>query len=177
MRLILFLLFVALPLLELALLIKLGQVAGFWATLGLIVGTALLGSILLNRQGLGVMRRAAEALEHGKPPVAAVVDGVFLFIAGLLLVTPGLVSDTIGLLLFIPPLRRSIANAIFRLMLKSGDVHVATMRTTRRSTSGEQRPGGSRAGGVIIETEFERLDEHTIDPRRPDQSPPRNKGH
>jgi UPF0716 protein FxsA len=172
MRLVLFLVFIAVPLIELALIIKVGQVAGFWPTLSLIVGMAVLGTALLNRQGVAVLNRASEALAAGRPPVDAVVDGVFLFVAGLLLVTPGFVSDAIGLVLLIPPVRRAIARVALRELLKQGTVRTAAYtRTSSRSTSRPEPESGEPArerpgGGPVIETEFERLSEETIDPKR-----------
>lgn len=154
MRLFLFLLFVGLPLAELALIIKVGQVAGFWTTLGLIVGMAILGILLLQRQGLGVMRRASEALSAGKPPVAPLVDGVFLSAAALLLITPGFLSDILGLMLLVPPLRRGIARQMLRWMIGSGQVRMATYGAAHR-----RREGGGRGPSTVIDTEFERLDE------------------
>ena len=69
-RLLLGLALIALPVLELALLIKTGQVVGIWATLALLVLAALLGAVIMSRQGISVARRTREALALGKPPVA-----------------------------------------------------------------------------------------------------------
>lgn len=165
MRTILFLIFIAVPLLELAVLIKIGQTAGFWTTLGLVIGMAMLGTYLLNRQGLAVVRRASEAMASGRPPVDAVLDSVFLFAAGLLLVTPGFISDALGLVLLIPPVRRQIAKLVVAKILASPNVDITTYRREERW----QRPGGpdrQTEGNVVIETDFERLGEQTIDPRR-----------
>ena len=81
-RLVLGLAFIALPMLELALLIKTGQAIGFWATLGLLVGAAVLGGAIMSRQGISVVRRTQEAVAQGRPPVGPVLDGAFLLLAG-----------------------------------------------------------------------------------------------
>lgn len=166
MPIVLFLVFIAVPLIELALIIKVGQVMGFWVTLGLMVGMAILGSMMLRQQGLGVMRKAAEALSEGRPPVAAVIDSVFLFVAGLLMLTPGFLSDALGISLLIPPFRRWLGNAVIRHIATHGEVRVETYEHAR------YRPGATPSGrpdepthrprppvDVIIETDYQRLDD------------------
>lgn len=163
MPIVLFLVFIAVPMIELALIIKVGQTLGFWMTLALMIGMAIAGTAMLNRQGIGVMKKAAEALAEGRPPVAAVIDSVFLFVAGLLLVTPGFLSDILGLLLLIPPVRRWIASAAFRHMTKTGQVRVRTYqrgRWTETGPDGPSRPTHPPAE-IVIETDYERLDETT----------------
>jgi UPF0716 protein FxsA len=166
----LFLIFVAVPLLELALLIKLGQLIGFWPTIAIVVATAAFGTAILHHQGFAALRRAAASLNQGKPPVEPVLDGFMLMLAGTLLVAPGLITDCAGLLLLIPPLRKAIADWGLKRMLAAGTIHTTTWRTEeRRSTHG---PRPSDAGGPVIDGEFERLDEKTQDPRRPDNIAP-----
>src|SRR5512144_151178 len=97
LRVVLGCIFVALPLIELALLIKTGQVIGFWATMGIVIGTGLLGAQVVLRQSWTTVRAMQEALARGRPPVAPVLDGAFLLLAGALLITPGLISDSVGL--------------------------------------------------------------------------------
>ena len=167
MHLILFLIFIAVPLIELALIIKVGQLAGFWPTLGLLFGTAILGTALLNRQGMSVLQRASAALDQGKAPVGAVLDGAFLFMAGLLMITPGFLTDLVGLVLLIPPLRRPIARYVLSQMLGSGAVHVRRYEWHGETGAehGGPRPRPGPDGNVVIETEYERIDEPTADPR------------
>lgn len=160
MPIVLFLMLLAIPLIELALIIKVGQTLGFWMTIGLLFGMAALGTALLNRQGISAMRRASESLAAGRPPVGAAVDGLFLGVAALLLITPGFLSDILGLLLLIPPLRRLIASTLLRKLLDGGTVVV--YREEGRSWPGDAGgSGGHRDGpsgrGVVIETEYERV--------------------
>ena len=93
--------FIVVPVLELALLIKTGQLIGVWATVALVLTTALTGAVIVSRQSLSVVRRTLEALSEGRPPVAPVVDGLFLLVAGVLLLTPGLVTDIVALALLV----------------------------------------------------------------------------
>ena len=76
---------------------------------GLAVGAGILGAAILAHQGTSVVRRTQQALAQGRPPVAPVLDGVFQVLAGVLLITPGFLSDVLALLLLIPPVRRGLA--------------------------------------------------------------------
>jgi UPF0716 protein FxsA len=170
----LFLVLVAVPLLELALLIKLGQWIGFWLTILVIMATAVLGSWILHAQGFAAFRRATDALSDGRPPIEPVVDGMMLTIAGVLLLAPGLITDVAGLLLLIPPLRRWLGAAGFRRMLAAGTFRATVFTSDRRGGPANDtvRPGADAdqpapppGTGPVIEGEFERIDETTKDPK------------
>lgn len=100
------LIFVALPLIEIAVLIKVGEAIGFWPTMLWLVAAAVLGSIVIREQGLSVVGRAFDTMREGRIPLEPMLDSYVVIMAGLLLIVPGLISDAIGLLLLIPPLRR-----------------------------------------------------------------------
>ena len=100
------LLFVAFPLIEIAVLIKVGQAIGFWPTMLLLIAAAFLGAFVIREQGLSVVGRAVSAMREGRVPLAPMLDSYVVIMAGLLLIIPGLISDVIGLLLLIPPVRR-----------------------------------------------------------------------
>ncbi len=102
----LFLLFLAVPLLEIYLLIKAGTVIGALPTVALVVFTAVLGAFLLRLQGLSTMNRMRANMMQGKLPAMEIMEGAALLVAGGLLLTPGFFTDAIGFLLLIPPLRR-----------------------------------------------------------------------
>jgi len=108
-RLVVGLALIAVPVLELALLIKIGQWIGVWATAALVVATAFTGILIISQQSFTVMRRTLEAVSEGRPPVVQVLDGLFLTIAGALFLTPGLLTDVLALLLLVPPIRRAVA--------------------------------------------------------------------
>ena len=132
-----FLIFVAVPLLELALLIKVGQSIGFWSTMAIIVGTAALGVAVMRSHGLKAMQRAQASLAEGKPPVQSVVDGTFVLFAGLLLISPGLITDLAGLLLLIPPVRRLVGNWSMSRLLASGKARTWSYSTRSQSNADE----------------------------------------
>ncbi len=96
------LLFVALPLIEIAVLIKVGQAIGFWPTMLLLIAAAVLGSFVIRERGLSAASRAFEVMREGRIPIAPMLDSYVVIMAGLLLIIPGLVSDVIGLLLLVP---------------------------------------------------------------------------
>lgn len=93
------------PALEIAVFIVVGQQIGVIATLAMIFVTAVIGSALLRVQGFGLLRRIRNELDEGRIPDRELVHGVMILLAGVLLLTPGFVTDTIGFLLFIPPIR------------------------------------------------------------------------
>lgn len=100
-------LLLAIPLLEIAVFVLVGQQIGVLATLGLVLATAIGGSILLRVQGFGVMARIRKTMDEGRMPGRELVHGFMILIAGILLLTPGFVTDTLGFLLFIPALREA----------------------------------------------------------------------
>lgn len=93
------------PILEIAVFIMVGGQIGVASTLGMILVTAILGSILLRIQGISTLARIQEKSRDGAIPGKELVNGVMIMIAGVLLLTPGFVTDSIGFLLFFPPFR------------------------------------------------------------------------
>ncbi len=167
LRIVLGCIFVALPLLELALLIKTGQLIGFWPTMAIVIGTGLLGAHVLLRQSWTTVRATQEALARGRPPVAPVLDGVFLLLAGTLLVTPGLISDSVALLLLIPPIRHGLARWLVRRLVQHAHVHFGVFDATAETSRNPSPPASGGSEGPIIEGEFERLGEKSRGPHRP----------
>ena len=104
----LILLFIALPLLEMAILIKLGEKLGFGHTIALVVVTGILGASLAKQQGFRVFRRIQQELNSGKIPASELIDGLLILIGGIVLLTPGLLTDLFGFALLIPWLRQRL---------------------------------------------------------------------
>lgn len=109
----LIILFIVVPILELYVIIQVGQLIGVMPTLVLLLADALLGSMLLRHEGRGAWRRFNEALAARRFPGREVADGVLIVIGGTLLLTPGFITDVFGLFLLLPPTR-----AIARRLLK-----------------------------------------------------------
>lgn len=101
--------FILVPILEIYLLIKVGSVIGALPTILLVLLTAVIGVALLRQQGLSTLQKVQSQMQHGELPAIGMLEGMFLFLAGALLLTPGFFTDTIGFLLLIPPLRKAIA--------------------------------------------------------------------
>ncbi len=100
------LLFIGVPLIEIYLLIKVGAVIGAVPAIALTVLCSLLGTWLVRRQGFSVLMRVRETLARNEVPALELLDGALLLVAGLFLLLPGFLTDIIGFLLLIPPLRR-----------------------------------------------------------------------
>lgn len=111
---ILFLLFVGIPIAEIALLIWVGDRIGLLATLVAIVATALVGSVLVSRQGAGAIQRVQAAFFQARFPAKELAHGVMIAVAGTLLITPGFLTDGIGFLLLIPPVREAVRSFFSR---------------------------------------------------------------
>ena len=107
-----FALFLIMPVVELALLVQVDKLIGFWPTVGLILFTGLLGGYLAKREGLSVWRRFNARMAEAGIPGKEVLDGVIILVAGALLITPGVVTDVIGFLGLIPPTRAVIRKII-----------------------------------------------------------------
>ncbi len=144
---------VMIPIIEIALFIQVGGLIGLWPTLLIVVLTAMLGSSLIRRQGLGAFLALRSSLSDLRDPTGPLFDGAMILLSGALLLTPGFLTDTMGLLLLIPPLRASLYQAIRR----------------RVTVVNFGAPPPRRSGpGDVIEGEFEILDpEDRRDPSRP----------
>src|ERR687891_2112099 len=103
MPLLLVLLFIVVPIAELALLIQVGQLIGVWWTIALLIADAMLGSWLLRTQSRAAWRRFNEALADGRVPHREVIDGVLVIFGGVLLLTPGFLTDIVAVTFLLPP--------------------------------------------------------------------------
>lgn len=126
--------FIAIPIVEIGIFIEVSDEIGLFATLAATVLTAVGGTILVRTQGLATVRKVQESLAEGGIPLRPAFDGACQLIAGALLLTPGFLTDAIGLLLFIPPVR---ALLLIWVIARAGDKIVMT-----RTTTGHAAPGG-----------------------------------
>lgn len=166
--------FITLPFIELIVLVKLVYAIGFLATLALMLAAGVAGSMVIAQQSAGSFREALAAASRGETPHAAVIDGMFLMLAGVFLVIPGLVTDAMALALLIPPVRHWLAARIFDSLLRNVTVDDPEPRgpTPRADQDFAHRQRRKPAGeGPVIEGEFERLDERPAGSQR--QDPPR----
>ncbi len=118
----LLILFVLVPIAELALLIEIGKAIGTWPTIGIIVVTGIIGSYLLKWQGASTWRKFHQSLSRGGFPGDAIVEGVLILIGGAFLLTPGVVTDALGFILLIPPSRRLVVKAVKAYLKRKFDL-------------------------------------------------------
>lgn len=149
--------FVGLPIIEIVVIIKVGGLIGAWPTVGFIILSAVLGSAMVRAQGFHVLMRAQENLDRGVFPAEELFHGVALLVAGLMLITPGFVTDAFGLALLIPPVRRVLGRLVWRWMMAPDSVRFRT-RWGRRT----HRDDG------VIETEYHEIPQERLGPGRDD---------
>lgn len=104
----LFLIFIIIPLIEIALLLKISAYIGIWMTLVVVIGTAILGASLTHHEGLKTWGRLQQKLGKGILPDEELLDGLMILVAGAVLLTPGFVTDITGFFLLIPTTRRLV---------------------------------------------------------------------
>jgi UPF0716 protein FxsA len=148
-----FALLLAWPLIEIALFVTIGGAIGLWLTLLVVIGTGFLGVALLQRQGLRNTERLRRQMDQMRDPLRAAGDGALLALAAILLILPGFLTDFLGALLLIPPLRRLL---IAQMARRFG---VASMRSDQPAR---------RSDGIVIDGEFVEIDP---DPNRPPNQP------
>lgn len=117
-------LFITVPILEIFVIIQVGQAIGPWWTILILVADSILGSVLMRSQGRAVWRRFNDTLATGRPPAREVIDGVLVVFGGALLLTPGFTTDLVGVLLLLPPARavarRLLVRRLAHRMVVSG---------------------------------------------------------
>lgn len=158
------LIFLILPILEIAVFIQVGDWIGLWPTVLLVILAAFLGSALLRWQGLSVLRRAQAAADRGEAPVGAVFEGFCIVVAGVLLIIPGFLTDIVGLALFVPFLRNALGRWLLDRMRRSGGMRVWV--NGRDMGDGTGRPGaGPRPPPGVIDAEYREV--HTPEDELP----------
>lgn len=126
---------IGLPLLEILVFVEVGSEIGAVPTVLLTIATAVAGSLMLRLQGLSLLRRVRAEMDRGQVPGEDIMQGALIVVASVLLLIPGFITDALGLLLFVPPLRAAIA----RIMVRNAKVTVVK--------AGARRQG--RGDGVV----------------------------
>lgn len=141
------LLFLVVPLVEIYVLLQVGHLIGALPTIGLIIVSAVLGSALLRHQGMATLARIRESMDQGRLPAVELVEGAVLLVAGVLLLTPGFVTSSIGLACMVPPVRSTLARWLINHQLNK----------RQPPPSGGSGPRGE--GGNTIEGDYTRRDD------------------
>jgi UPF0716 protein FxsA len=154
------LLFIAIPLVELYFIIVVGDMIGAFWTVILVLLTAVIGINLLRFQGMSTLKRAQRNMEQGQIPAMEMMEGVALAVAGVLLITPGFITDSIGLLCLIPASRQ----AIIRSILARATVHTgfggfqSSKHYPHHETQSKPSEDKRSKAGRTIEGEYRRED-------------------
>jgi UPF0716 protein FxsA len=154
------LIFIVLPIAELYVIIQVGQAIGVLPTIALLIVDSFLGAALLRSQGRAAWRRFNEALSQGRIPTREVFDGAMVILGGAFLITPGFITDLIGLLLLIPPTRAAFRGLVSRLALRRA---AFTVRTVGWGYERARRPTGSN--GRPRDYDYEGTARDVTDPR------------
>lgn len=182
----LILLFLLTPAVELALLIQVDQLIGFWATVALIIVTGIVGSHLARREGLSTWRRLNDRLQTGDLPGTELADGIIILVSGALLITPGILTDVIGFLGLIPFTRTWVRRMLmrwFRRKVENGTMQVqfggfggvssGSPNSGPPNASPNSSPGpGSPSGNGTWQGRGQQIPDHTDGDADPDTSAP-----
>lgn len=135
----LFLLFTVVPLVEVLLLVYVGTKLGFWVTVGIVILTGMIGASLARWQGIKALTRVQRRISRGQVPGDELFDGILILVAGVLLVTPGILTDLTGFALLTPPLR-NVIKAMLRRWAKK-NIEVRTTQSATQYWSNNASPG------------------------------------
>jgi UPF0716 protein FxsA len=161
----LFLLFLSVPLIEIALFIQVGGAIGLWPTLAIVVLTAIIGTSLMRRQGALALTQLRTSFQELRDPAEPLAHGAMILFAGALLLTPGFFTDAVGFALLVP----SVRSAAYRWLSRRVVVQTVTYGSGRQGDRRPHRPfdDGGDDGGDVIDGDFREVE---TEPRRP-QSP------
>ena len=155
--------FIIVPIIEIFLFMRIGEIIGIWPTLGMIVLTAFIGITMLKWQGLSTLQRAQNNLQENKIPATELVEGIILLLCGALLLTPGFFTDTLGFLMLVPPIRQGVAKALVekgKLQILNGQ-NFKSSGFSGFSTHSDFDSNNNGQDGDIIDGEFTKDDKPT----------------
>jgi len=155
----LFVLFVVMPVIEIAVLIQVGSVLGAFNTIALLILTAVVGASLVRSQGLRALQNAQLKMSQGVLPGRELAGGLMIFIAGIMFIAPGFVTDLFALLLLLPPVQAILGVWLLKRLQTQG-AH-AQFRFYSSQSSGVEKPTSPRqeSGNRTLEGEYEEKDE------------------
>ena len=158
---ILFILFVIIPIIEIAVLMQVGSLLGVWPTIAIVIVTAWLGAKNVRAQGIVTLQSVQTKMAQGEAPSDEIVAGLLLLVAGVLMVTPGFVTDFFGLSLLIPQVRANLIRSVQHHIVAQGNrsnTHFKYQQFQQHENSPFDQEDNSRHQGNTIDGEFERKD-------------------
>ena len=151
----LFVLFVTVPIIEIALFIQIGGEIGLLSTLGIVIATAFLGTYLVRKQGLSALLQLKNNVETLENPIAPLAHGIMILLAGALLLTPGFFTDAVGFSLLVPNIRVWLFERVKQHILNSQNgfsfTHARTGGAKHSPQNGERQASGTTIEGVYEE--------------------------
>lgn len=156
------LLFVLVPLVELFILVQIGEVVGLLPTLALVLLTGAAGAALARREGLRVLWSFQSELAQGRLPQQQILDGLSVLLGGAFLVTPGILTDVAGLALLFPPTRRFVQRRVRKALerrIREGAVNFVFMGPGMAPGAGRSPWGGARRGDDLDPSKEIRVDD------------------
>ena len=152
-----FALFLAVPLIEIALFVTVGGWLTLWPTLGIVVGTGFLGVFVLRQQGLRALSDMQSAMQNMQNPMSPMANNAMIMAAGILLILPGFLTDTLGLLLLLPPVRHWVIRRL-----------AGRMQVFSTAAAGPDWREGPQAryGDEVIDAEYSEIDPERPGPRK-----------
>ena len=156
---IVFMLFVAMPILEIFVLIQVGSSIGALATIAIVVLTAIIGTWLLRAQGLSTLGKARSRMAGGEIPAFQLLEGLALGVGGALLLTPGFITDAFGFACLFPPTRHLLVNSLSkRFTVAQFDTGGFTAPGGKSQPPPRKPSSGNTIDGDVIEGEYTRKD-------------------
>lgn len=142
----LFILFVVMPIAEIAVLIKVGGAIGGWTTIGIVILTAVIGTAMLRQQGMATLNKAQLRMQSGEMPAEQMLEGLLLLIGGILLLTPGFITDFFGFCTLIPISRRFLAAKLSAGVLSNMNIFVGGSQVN--GGDGKYGSANQSSGGI-----------------------------
>lgn len=152
----LFLLFTVVPIVELSLLVWLGRETEWWIPVSIVIANGMIGALLWRWQGIRALVRIREDMVAGRMPAEALVDGLIIFFAGGLLITPGVITDAFGFALLVPPIRAAMKQAAKAWFVRHVEVRTAAFYSGSSGPASSPTVGGdkiidARVSGTRVE--------------------------
>ncbi|WDT85995.1 FxsA family protein [Alteromonas sp. 009811495] len=165
---VLFILFAVLPIIEIALLVNVGSMIGGWNTIGLVILTAFIGAYFVKREGISTLQTAQAKMQRNEVPGRELVEGLMLVVAGVLLVTPGFITDIFGFMFALPGSRHLLAAQVtkhLKMHVVAGSAGVAGAFGQGFNPNQQNpfnQPNSQHGNGDVFEGEYS--DNTTNDP-------------
>jgi len=158
---VLFVLFIIIPIIEISVLMQVGELLGMWPTIGIVILSAWVGAKYVRQQGLATLQSVQAKMAQGEMPSSEIVTGLMLLVAGVLLVTPGFVTDIFGLALLVPGFRQLLATSVqkhINVNAHRAGVQADASFYTGNTYENEESPQTSNTKSKVISHHSETID-------------------